>query len=180
MSSNKNQRVKRKQLIMIRIEAARIIQRAFRNTTQCVICLQLVQRKCGCCHSFHDNCREKWIGMGKSTCPTCRATLPLTLQHKKYYFIYSGKLLKELKQAIEIWDPNYFDEEEFKRWDRKIALGNYYIDIIANNSIFPTPKILSIHKKCLDKMDMVISGTNQLIMDLTDYLEDVQELNINI
>ncbi len=117
--------------------------------------------------------------MGKTSCPTCRARLPLSLHHKKYYFIHSSQLLKELKQAIEIWDPNYFDEEEFKRWDRKIVLGNYFIDIITT-SICNRAEIFAIHKNSFDRMDMVIEGTNRLIVDLTDYLEELQELNFNI
>ena len=177
MPSSKKKRLRHKVAILRRISAARIIQRVFRNTTQCAICLQLVQKKCGCCHSFHDTCRERWVGMGKICCPMCRVELPLSLENKKQYFIDSSNLLKELKHCIEIWDPNYFDEEEFKSWDRKLTLGNYYIEIIdkqLDNYPLPLPPL---YKPSFDKMGMLIEGTNRLIAELTESLEDLQELN---
>jgi len=179
MSLSKKNKIeyKLKMKVLKRINAARMIQRVFRNTTQCTICIQLVQKKWGYCHTFHDSCREKWIGMGKTNCPTCRGELPLALQHKKQYFIDSSKLLKELKQSIEFWDPNYFDENEFTSWNRKILLAEYYIEIITNGSIAYKAKISPMYKNCYDKMDMAIEGTNRKIEDLTDYLEELKELN---
>jgi hypothetical protein len=177
MPSSKKKRVRRKLTVLRRIGAARIIQRAFRNTSQCAICLQLVQKKCGCCHSFHDSCRERWIGMGKTCCPMCRVELPLSLEHKKQYFIDSSNLLKELKHCIEIWDPNYFADEEFKSWNRKLTLGNYFVEIIDKQlANYPLP-LSSLYTKNFDKMDMLIEGTNRLIAELTESLEDLRELN---
>lgn len=172
--------IKNKKTISLRIYSARRIQRVFRNTTQCAICLQLVQKKPGCCHTLHNSCKEKWFNTGKTTCPTCRAELSCSLEYKKQYFINSNKLLRQLKQSIEIWDPNYFDEEAFKCWHRKILLSDYYVDLITRGLINNKKKILPQYENSFEKMDMIIHSTNTLIGELSDYLEQLTQLNENI
>lgn len=167
-----------KQKAIKRINAACIIQVAFRNTTQCAICLQLVQKSSIYCHTFHNNCREKWISLGNLTCPICRSTSLLSLIQKRQYFITSSNCLKQLKQYIEILDPNYFNKEEFKRWERKILLSTYYIDRIDNqlqNSKLPSYFNNTLNINNFNKIDMVIKHTNNLIKELTEELEELEE-----
>jgi len=168
-----------KQKAIKRINAACIVQAAFRNTTQCVICLQLVQKNPNCCHTFHNSCSKKWVSTGKLTCPTCRGYISVSLNQKLRYFMDSNKRLKQLKQSIEIFDPNYFDNEEFRRWERKILLSDYYIHII-NNRLKTSDKTAHssdpLYIKNFNRIDTVMETTTSLIEELTEDLEELEEL----
>jgi hypothetical protein len=116
--------------------------------------------------------------MGKLTCPTCRGYISVSLNQKLRYFMDSNKQLKQLKQSIEILDPNYFDEEEFRRWERKILLSDYYIDIINNRLKTPeltTHSIDHLYIKNFNRIDTVIETTTSLIEELTEDLEELTE-----
>ncbi|KAF8765362.1 hypothetical protein HU200_008504 [Digitaria exilis] len=51
------------------------------TTTTCIVCLETVEatdevRRLGnCAHAFHRGCIDKWIDMGRATCPLCRSDL---------------------------------------------------------------------------------------------------------
>uniref|UniRef100_A0A914IB25 RING-type domain-containing protein n=1 Tax=Globodera rostochiensis TaxID=31243 RepID=A0A914IB25_GLORO len=48
------------------------------NNKECAICLQPllasedVKKLLSCQHTFHPNCIDTWLGIGKTTCPVCR------------------------------------------------------------------------------------------------------------
>ncbi|CAL5055219.1 unnamed protein product [Urochloa decumbens] len=50
-------------------------------TTCCVVCLETVgasdqvRRLGNCAHAFHRGCIDRWIDLGRGTCPLCRADL---------------------------------------------------------------------------------------------------------
>ncbi|KAF5450518.1 hypothetical protein F2P56_030859 [Juglans regia] len=47
----------------------------------CVVCMNSIEANdgvrelCNCCHVFHKECLDVWIGQGQATCPLCRAKL---------------------------------------------------------------------------------------------------------
>jgi RING-H2 zinc finger protein RHA1 len=47
----------------------------------CVVCMNNmdsgdeVRELCNCCHVFHKECLDVWIGQGQGTCPLCRSNL---------------------------------------------------------------------------------------------------------
>ncbi|XP_040377152.1 putative RING-H2 finger protein ATL50 [Oryza brachyantha] len=47
----------------------------------CIVCLEtleatdVVRRLGNCAHAFHRGCIDKWIDLGRLTCPLCRASL---------------------------------------------------------------------------------------------------------
>lgn len=49
----------------------------------CIVCMNCIEREhevrmlCNCCHVFHKECIDGWIGEGKRTCPLCRSKLLL-------------------------------------------------------------------------------------------------------
>ena len=52
--------------------SAIIIQNAFRKTTTCAICYNLVVKN-NSCHNFHKECINNWLIQNKN-CPVCRST----------------------------------------------------------------------------------------------------------
>ena len=71
-----------------------IIQRAYRNTDICGICLNLVIKD-GNCHSFHKKCIKKW---NNHNCPICRKNsfdIELKYSTVKILLIVAKKKLKE-------------------------------------------------------------------------------------
>ncbi|CAN6253768.1 unnamed protein product [Urochloa humidicola] len=51
------------------------------STTTCIVCLETleaadeVRRLGNCAHAFHRCCIDRWIDLGRGTCPLCRADL---------------------------------------------------------------------------------------------------------
>ncbi|GJM86436.1 hypothetical protein PR202_ga02295 [Eleusine coracana subsp. coracana] len=47
----------------------------------CIVCLERleasdeVRRLGGCAHAFHRGCIDRWIDLGRATCPLCRSSL---------------------------------------------------------------------------------------------------------
>jgi hypothetical protein len=50
-------------------------------TTTCIVCLEAlvatdeVRRLGNCAHDFHRGCIDRWIDLGRATCPLCRSDL---------------------------------------------------------------------------------------------------------
>ena len=70
-------KTRQKILLERKKRATRKIQNAFRKTDLCGICLNLVRKKSGRCHNFHDHCIKTWIDMGNSECPMCKKPIQL-------------------------------------------------------------------------------------------------------
>jgi RING-H2 zinc finger protein RHA1 len=51
------------------------------SSTTCIVCLESldaadeVRRLGGCAHTFHRVCIDRWIDLGRATCPLCRSSL---------------------------------------------------------------------------------------------------------
>ncbi|KAI0513831.1 hypothetical protein KFK09_009862 [Dendrobium nobile] len=50
-------------------------------TTECAICLQFmeasdqVRELKNCCHAFHVDCMDRWLDLGRLSCPLCRTAV---------------------------------------------------------------------------------------------------------
>jgi len=67
-----------------------IIQKAFRNTDICSICIKLVKKNNDYCHNFHKKCIIKWKLLN-NTCPVCRTNI---IKHSE--FQYDISIIKHL------------------------------------------------------------------------------------
>ncbi|TVU28026.1 hypothetical protein EJB05_19533, partial [Eragrostis curvula] len=51
------------------------------SSATCIVCLETldatdeVRRLGGCAHAFHRGCIDRWIDLGRATCPLCRSSL---------------------------------------------------------------------------------------------------------
>lgn len=54
---------------------------AVKPSPECVICLQFLEardhvRELGsCCHAFHVDCIDRWLDLGRFSCPLCRSAV---------------------------------------------------------------------------------------------------------
>ncbi|XP_042982182.1 RING-H2 finger protein ATL1-like [Carya illinoinensis] len=55
----------------------------------CIVCMNSIEASdgvrelCNCCHVFHKECLDVWIGQGHATCPLCRAKLFPLIQREE-------------------------------------------------------------------------------------------------
>ena len=153
--------------------SASIIQRAFRNRVTCAICYDMVQRgDANICHHFHRRCINSWFATGKMTCPCCRNTQVVTGFQKILYFKWALKKLRFLRTTISNFDLYYFDDEKEKvRWERKITLSDYFIEILYKQYSISNINIKQINVN-LNKLDMFVENLNEYIEELKEIVED--------
>ncbi|PKU66851.1 E3 ubiquitin-protein ligase ATL4-like [Dendrobium catenatum] len=64
------------------IEYKSFVKKKGKNpTTECAICLQFMEAKDhvhelgNCCHAFHVDCMDRWLDLGRLSCPLCRTAV---------------------------------------------------------------------------------------------------------
>jgi hypothetical protein len=140
-------------------KSACIIQKSYRNTDICGICLCLVQKKSGCCHHFHDKCFETY---SNSKCPICKKIIFTELQYQKWI------LLNKLK-------PNYLKSITKIFCKYHITAHNLCNIAIKESLTFLATKNIVLDKPNLIKPDDLISSILNLD-NINQYIEPNQLL----
>lgn len=74
----------------------------------CMVCLgwleakDVVRELGNCCHAFHRDCIDRWVGMGHVTCPLCRSQLLKSRQKEMLSLIRWWNF-----GAIRFWNVGY-------------------------------------------------------------------------
>jgi len=104
--TKKSSSTRRKVSSLRKKNASKRIQRAFRKTERCGICLDRVQKNIGNhCHDFHPRCIQNWISRGHLTCPTCKQFMPeLGIHVQSQLHINTDFIIRIKNEVDEIYN----------------------------------------------------------------------------
>ena len=200
-SSNKSDQ-ERKIRSFRKKQATKKIQRAFRKTDKCAICLDRVLKNankyCSNLHNdyYHNACIKNWIDRGNINCPICRKQIITnfepnidfsTIDLTRLGIDVSNYIndLNTLKRDIEEHDSYYFDNDT--RWENYMNLCNN-LDITINEYLNNTrilPEQQEESRNIIINFVQSFNGTSEqdrirdYVNELREELEILEEIRVD-